>query len=128
MDFFTWIFVGSILLSVLGGIFWLVFYVFLAKKLVESTNHSQVTNLTRFGMGAGEQDFMQLLKQLEDMMHQYNDGTLSRLQVAQMNKLLSQTQNQFHQMDQISQQRYDTKISGMMGYAASNGLDWNPYS
>ena len=79
------------------------------------------------GMGGlGNQDFMVLLNQLENMMRQYNSGQLSAQDMARMNQLMFQTQNQFQQMDQLSQQRYDTKVSEMMGYAASNGLDWHP--
>ena len=116
MDLFSIIIVLGIIgvvVSVLGWVIWLVFFVWLA----------------RMAIGAAERNLNQLFPDIERMLGQVPQGRFDQMnpqQQAQINSMLLQAQNQFHQLDDLSRQRYETKVSGLMGMAAEAGIHWKP--
>ena len=42
--------------------------------------------------------------------------------------MMLQAQNRMHQLDDLSRQRYETRMADLGGMAASAGIDWSPGS
>lgn len=134
MDFWIWVIViGGAVLAVVGPVFWIVVAIYLASKAGNAAGA-----LHTFGAGYGNPELDGLLVQMEQMMrHAGTDralpGTatgqqLTPQQQMQFQAMLMRAQNELGQLDNLSQQRYETKMSGLAGYAAANGLDWTPGS
>jgi hypothetical protein len=139
MDFWIWVLIiGGAVLSILGPLFWIVFAIFLANKASDVASVS--SGLGTFGAGYGNFELDTLLAQLDQMTRRANAGAAQGLpgaapgqqltpqQQLEFQTMLMKAQNQMAQLDNLSQQRYETKMSGLTGYAAANGLDWTPGS
>ena len=68
--------------------------------------------------------FEALLPQLEQAMRQFNE--LTPAQRAEIVNKLAALQSNYGQMSQLSQQKYESRLSDLHHIAASNGLDWSP--
>ena len=104
----------GVVVTVLGWVIWLVFWVWLARTAIS----------------ASERNLNQLFPDMERMLSQVPQGRIDQMnpqQQAQINSMLLQAQNHFHQLDDLARQRYETKVSGLMGMAAEAGIDWTPY-
>jgi uncharacterized membrane protein len=127
MDWFWVLIIGAGILSVLGPLFWVIVAIVIGRKAANSAN---------MALGYGTSELDQLLIQLDQLVRAANANAagmpsgqqLSPQQQLQFQQMLMQAQNQMAQLDNLSQQRYETRISGLTGYAAANGLDWTPDS
>lgn len=112
-DLFFWIIIlGAV--SVIGSIVWWALVFFGVFKVAQAANRHFEAQL---------QKALQLGKQLENL------PPKQRADInAQMADLLSHVGSQWQQLDHLSRQKHDVQMGELMGYAASNGLDWTPPS
>lgn len=113
MEIFFWIFVIGAVLSSIGFVVWIVFFVWLAGVAI----------------GKAERDLNRMLLDLNRMLSQVPKGDAKRLnrqQQAQIAQLFMQAQTQMGQLDDLARQRYDTRMGDLMGMAANAGIDWEP--
>lgn len=104
---------AAIVVPVVGGILWFVFFVWLA----------------RTALGQAERDLNRTLPNLLNALGQIPQGgfqNLNQSQQAQLMRLLTQAGNQFGQLDDLARQRHDLQVSELMGVAANAGIDWHP--
>jgi hypothetical protein len=98
---------------ILGGLFWLIFYVWLAKT----------------APSAAERNLQQTLPTLEQLIQQaarQGPQALDAAQQAQIMSLFMQAQNRMGQLDDLHRQQYDVRMGELMGMAAEAGIDWRP--
>jgi len=115
MDFVFWLVILGVVLSAIGGIIWWVIVFFFIKSAVSSA----------------QRDLDRLLPNIERMLTQATNtpsGQLGSQQQAQLMNMMTQAQNQMHQLDDLHRQRYETRAGDLMGMASSAGIDWTPGS
>jgi len=131
VDTFIYLFVGLMIFSAVAGVIRFIMFIVASKRMVEQAGRTY----QQFGQGLGgmgynssfgNQDLSVMLSQIESIIQSANVEDMSDYDRNQMQLMMGQAMNQYSQMNQLSQQKYDTQISGLMGYAASNGLDWHP--
>ena len=109
MDWLIILAIGGLVVSVVGSLLWWGFMIYLA------SNVPRVTQL----------DFEANLRQLEELIRQaQQSGVDPRLQ-EQYFIQMGKAQTQFGQLDSLSQQGLDGRLSDISGVAASAGFDPN---
>jgi predicted PurR-regulated permease PerM len=94
--------------SVAGAIFWLVFFVWLAKSAFKQA----------------ESELGQLLPQIDQMLKAADK--MSPQQKNQIAQMLMQANTHMGQLNDLSRQRYENTMGDLTGMAASAGIDWTP--
>lgn len=128
MEFWFWILIIAVpILSILGWVFWIVVGWLFVKKTMDVAAQSQ-------------QEMNLLLSQLDQALRAAataegqsasGGGGVQRLppqQQLQIQSMLLQAKNQMTQLDSVSQQRYEGRLSELSGIAAEAGIDWTPGS
>ena len=113
MDLFVALIVISVIVTVCGWLFWIAVMFFIARAAMRGA---------RAGLD-------QLMPELERMLGQLPNGGFQQLDPQRQQQLvgmLMQAQNQMAQMNNLSRQRYETRVGDLMGMAASAGIDWRP--
>jgi predicted PurR-regulated permease PerM len=114
LDFFfvLMILVGA--LSVLGTVVWFVFFVWLAKEAMSSTQRGLNT----------------LLPNLEQLIQTYSKLPPSQQmqQMANIQNMMMHASTYMSQMNDLQRQKYDVQMGELQGMAASAGIDWTPPS
>ena len=126
MDFWIWaLIIGAPILAVLGWVFWLVVGWLAVKKAVQAATYQQ-------------NQLDQLLVQLDSALRAAaaaqdqrggatpGAGSLTPRQQAELQTMWMQAQNRMADLDALSRQRYETRVSELSGMAASAGIDWTP--
>ena len=124
MESLFWIFlIAAPLLGVLGWVFWIVVGWFFFKRSMDLARSSQ-------------DDLGMLLAQLDRSLRAAAEGQsveiaggspgLPPQQQLQIQGMLLQAQNRMAELDSLSRQRYETRLSELGGMAASAGIDWTP--
>lgn len=113
MDLFIWLVVIGVVLSAIGGIIWWVIVFLFVKSAVS----------------AAQRELDRLLPNIEGMLRQAANtptGKLTGQQQAQIMNMMMRAQNQANQLDGLYRQRYENRVSELMGMGASVGIDWSP--
>jgi predicted PurR-regulated permease PerM len=112
MDFFVWMIVIGVVVSVVGWILWVVFFVWLAKVFIS----------------AAERNVQNTMTDLETMLNQIPRGPnqLDANQQAAITQMFMQAQSGMGQLNDLSRQRYETRMGDLMGMAGEAGIDWTP--
>jgi hypothetical protein len=108
LDFLIIILIIGGLVSVAGAVIWVVFFVWLAKSAFKQA----------------ESQLNQLLPQIDQMLRV--SGQMSPQQKSQISQMLMQANTQMGQLNDLSRQRYETRMGDLMGMASSAGIDWTP--
>ena len=70
-------------------------------------------------------EFEQMLAMIEQML-QASGGQMTTQQQNEIMQKLMQANVQMGQLDNLARQRYESRMSDLMGMAGSAGIDWTP--
>jgi len=112
MDFLFIVIVISAILGVLGYAAWFVFFVWLAKKALLTS----------------QRDLDRLLPNLEQLLRAYSNLPTEQQtgEMAHIQRMIAQANTHMNQMDDIYRQKYDIRVSELMGMASNAGINWSP--
>lgn len=122
-------------LSVLGWVFWIAVGWFAIRKTMAVAQHQQsdldqfLVQVERALLAASSQQAGPGLPQQPAAQGRIPGASPTRLtpeQQLQLQAMLMQVQNQMRQVDNLSRQRYESRVSDLHGLAASAGIDWTP--
>lgn len=114
LTLFVWLIIGAAILSGAGFIFWIVFFVWLAKAAFRQA----------------EKELDNLLPQLQGLLQAGIEAgrNLTPAQKAHIAQLMTRAGTQMNALNDLSRQRYDLRVSELQGMAAQAGIDWTPGS
>ncbi len=127
-----WIVIASVVSSIVGVLFWVAIAVFAAKAAAEVARSGGGGPWPAAGVGGLDPQFLRAMQQLSAIIAQAqagqrgsnNDGAMQGQFASQM----LAAQRQFHALDDLSRQKHETFVSGMLSDASAAGLDvsgWN---
>lgn len=112
MDFFFWMLLIAIGITIIGWLFWIVLFVWLAKLF----------------MSAAERNVNSSMNELEALLQQATQqaGHIDPSQQASIAQMMTQAHLQMGRLNDLSRQRYETRMGDLMGMAGQAGISWSP--
>jgi hypothetical protein len=124
MDFFTLMFI-VVVLSVIGGILWWVFVIWLGVKAFKAISQQMDSDLAQLNRLIQQAAAQQASTGGQPGAGRQNVSPALAQQIALR---MSEAQRQLNQMDSLRRQSYETRMAGMQSEAASLGVFWTPPS
>lgn len=115
MDILFWLVMAAVVLPILGWVFWVVIFVWIARAF----------------MNSAERDLNRMFADVERTLAQAQGGGAAQMspqQQAQIAQMLMNAQLQMGRLDDLQRQRYDVRMGELSSMAANAGLDWSPSS
>lgn len=112
MDWIVIFIIAGVVISVVGGILWWLFVIFIVGSAMRAAQRNLEANL----------------RQLDAMIRQAQQGKLDPKMQQQIMSQWMVARSQMGQLDDIHRQRYDTRMGELMSMASEAGIDFDPYS